>query len=260
MSATAEEPVAPTTAVSPGPAGQRLDLRDGLSVCPFLRSEDGAWSSGFASRELRCWAVRPPSQPAAHKQRELCVEAAHTSCQTYVAAMATDGIVDDDDATGASLWPSASPVPVALESVRSRGTIGGASPRTGGQALLVGLMVVALVVLVVARTTPLGGAAASAPPAGSPAPGASAAVGGSALPPSLMPTLPVTPSPAPPTASPTPTRTPKPTAAPRTYKVKAGDTIAGIAAKYHTTVKAIVIANNIVDPRTIHPGQVLIIP
>lgn len=42
--------------------------------------------------------------------------------------------------------------------------------------------------------------------------------------------------------------------------MRAGDTLAMIAGKYHTTVKALVTANNITDPRTIHPGQVLIIP
>ena len=121
-------------------------------------------------------------------------------------------------------------------------------------------MVVALVVLVIARANPLAGPATSPSPAAT-GDVASAVAGASAAASSTpAPTVAATPSPAAATPTPTPTRTTSPTASPRTYTVRSGDTIAGIAAKFHTTVKAIVAANNIVDPRTIHPGQVLVIP
>ncbi len=49
-------------------------------------------------------------------------------------------------------------------------------------------------------------------------------------------------------------------AAPRTYTVKAGDTLTAIAIKYATTVAAIASANNITDINNINVGQVLVIP
>lgn len=238
-----------------------LDLEGGLPVCPFLRSQDGGWSSLHPSRELRCWAVHPAAQLAAQKQRQLCVTAGHTSCATYGAAMLADGAADRD-ADGAGLWPDASPIPVALESVHAHSGGRLLAPRSSGQAALVGVMLVALLVLLVARANPLAGpgpgpsATASAPAAA-----ASVAIGASTAP-SVVPSPTVTPTPPPPTPSPTaaPTPTPAPSASQRTYKVRSGDTIAGIAAKFNSTVKAIVAANNIVDPRLIRPGQVLIIP
>jgi lysozyme len=46
-----------------------------------------------------------------------------------------------------------------------------------------------------------------------------------------------------------------------TYTVKAGDTLSGIAAKFHTTVKAIQAINpSITNPNVIFVGQVIVIP
>ena len=47
---------------------------------------------------------------------------------------------------------------------------------------------------------------------------------------------------------------------PRTYTVKAGDTLYSIAVKFGTTVAAIASANNISNPNQISVGQILIIP
>jgi LysM repeat protein len=47
---------------------------------------------------------------------------------------------------------------------------------------------------------------------------------------------------------------------PRTYTIKAGDTLYSIAIKFGTTVAAIATANNIANPNQIVVGQVLIIP
>ncbi len=47
---------------------------------------------------------------------------------------------------------------------------------------------------------------------------------------------------------------------PRTYTIKAGDTLYAIAIKFGTTVAAIASANNITNPNQISAGQILIIP
>lgn len=59
-----------------------------------------------------------------------------------------------------------------------------------------------------------------------------------------------------PTAAPTAETTP----AANTYTVVAGDTLWGIAQQFGTTVAALAEANNISDPSSIEPGQVLTIP
>jgi hypothetical protein len=261
MSAIAEEPPEPKTSAAVRSDRPAIDREHGLDVCPFLRSRDGAWASAFASRDLRCWAVVPAAQLSPQKQRDLCVSSAHASCATFMTAEASDRGLGRQDPDDAALWPVVSNIPIALESIHARPGVNVSSPRVGTQALLVGLMVVALIVLVIARTNPLAGAGASPSPGGSASPDASAA----AVAPLVASAPPLasasdSPSPAPPSPTLAPSATPSPSAAQRTYRVRSGDTIASIAAKFHTTVKAIVKANNIVDPRTIHPGQALIIP
>jgi nucleoid-associated protein YgaU len=46
----------------------------------------------------------------------------------------------------------------------------------------------------------------------------------------------------------------------QTYKVKSGDTLVGIAAKFGTTTKAIADLNGITNPASLKTGQVLKIP
>jgi len=58
----------------------------------------------------------------------------------------------------------------------------------------------------------------------------------------------------------TPRTSPTPTAAPQLYLVQKGDILLTIAEEYDTTVEAIMIANDIIDPRTLRVGQELIIP
>lgn len=75
---------------------------------------------------------------------------------------------------------------------------------------------------------------------------------------------PPTATPAPPTATPVP---PKPTSAPPaatiqpgkavTYTVQPGDHLWAIAAKFNTTVPALIELNNLNDPNTLYTGQVL---
>ncbi|MEZ4516981.1 MAG: LysM domain-containing protein [Chloroflexota bacterium] len=58
---------------------------------------------------------------------------------------------------------------------------------------------------------------------------------------------------------PSPTPVPPPVN-PATYVVQPGDTLSQIAARFGTTVPALVAANNIVNPNLIYVGQVLVIP
>lgn len=65
----------------------------------------------------------------------------------------------------------------------------------------------------------------------------------------------------------TPTEPPEPEAEPegdaaetRTYRVRRGDTLSGIAARHNTTVRALVRLNDIDDPNEIRAGQRLQLP
>ncbi len=168
----------------------------------------------------------------------------------------------DDDSL---LWPPVRSTPLVLESSRGgAGELPVGTGRAGGQALLVGLMALAFLVLVIARTT----APSQAPPAPS---GPSIVISASpttrssaSLPPVATASPSVAPdgSPAPSgTAGPTPgtPASPSPSTA-RSYTVQSGDTLSGIAARFGTTVEAITRANGITNPRLIRVGQVLIIP
>lgn len=45
----------------------------------------------------------------------------------------------------------------------------------------------------------------------------------------------------------------------KTYTVKSGDTLSGIAAKYGTDYRTLAKANGLANPNVIYPGQVLVI-
>jgi LysM repeat protein len=87
-------------------------------------------------------------------------------------------------------------------------------------------------------------------------PQAPAAIPVATLPVATVATVPPTPVP---TATPEPTFTPAPTVAstPGTYVVKAGDTLNRIAARFGTTVAALMQANNIANPDLLLVGSTL---
>lgn len=249
---------------SPGPPADQVH-----GVCRFLVAADGDWRSVQPTREHRCGAIQPPVAPAIAKQRDLCLTADHGRCATYGAAMELRTASRERVAAApGGLWPEVGSTVLALEPARGRvGALGGAGHR-GGQALLVGLMVVAFLVLVIARTTPPSGPAAptAAPAAGntSPLPVASSAPAPASTPAATGAPSPDASSPAPATAPPSPSAAPRASAsassAPAvTYTVRSGDTLSSIATRYDTTVRRIKRANGLTD-NTIRPGQVLVIP
>jgi LysM repeat protein len=136
------------------------------------------------------------------------------------------------------------------------------SDRSAGQAVLIALMALAFAAIVLAKLTSGSPAAASG---GSPFPGLVGAPASASPQRSGDPaaSAAIDPTPAPPASAGTDaSAAPDPSAAPatRSYKVKSGDTLVGIAAKFGTTPKAITNLNGISDPSSLKIGQVLKIP
>jgi LysM repeat protein len=241
-------PAAPVPRLTPDPL---------LEVCQYLVAGDGSWQSAHAIRDQRCGAVEPsvPLTPA--KQRSLCLVVAHRSCATYLAAqehVAASGSSRAGARDGEpSLWPVTRSRLLVLEPDRRLFDFGGSRVRVGSQVGLIALMIVAFLLLIVARTT-----SPSTPVAAGPS-GSAVAL--------LSPSPSVTPSPA---ASPsasaapsaTPRATPKPTNGPnrQRYRVKTGDTLSAIAVKFGTTLRVLKRINDITDPTVIRPGQVILVP
>lgn len=169
-------------------------------------------------------------------------------------------------------WSSPPRGLVALEPAHRRvAALDPRAARTGGQAVLVGLMVLAFAVLVLSKAFAPSTSSASPSPAASmalvsPTPSAisttsiapSPSVAPTASPdPSASPSAPAT---AKPTAKPTQAPSATPAASYRTkYTVKSGDTLYGIAVKFGVSVKALKTANGL-SSNNIHVGQVLKIP
>jgi LysM domain-containing protein len=252
----------------PGPVA-RSDDRDGPTVidqiCPYLVAVQGGWRSARPSRDHRCFAVDPPGPLPADKQRALCLTVEHATCPAFRAARASRAAmlapgVDPAviAAADATRRPIARSAPVVIEGPRLNiGGIGGGNWALS-QALLVGLMVVAFAIVIVARLS-----TSDAPaPSASPLPPASAS----------------------PTPGATPSRTPSPTVNPAgsgavpggsggvpsaaasqaaafrtTYRVKSGDTLVGIASTFSTSVAAIQELNGL-KSSDLKIGELLKIP
>jgi LysM repeat protein len=231
-------------------------------ICPFLVAADGGWRSIVAVREHRCTAVSPAAPLAVEKQRRLCLTAEHEMCATYLAA-------GEARATGhrttATRRPVARTTPIVLDQGRWSVQLPAIAAMPGiGQGALVALLALAFAAILIARLATSGGGPSGAIlPIGSPTPVASAVAGADAsrAPATSRPSPNATPG-ASPTLVPTgPKATPTPAGQKAaTYKVKSGDTLSAIAAKFGTTVKALAALNKITDPSKIHPGQVLKLP
>lgn len=255
-----------TRALTPAVPSEVAVGRPLTRICPYLAAADGAWRSTTVAREHRCGAVTPPAPLAAEKQRRLCLTPDYGSCATFEAARAARPLAHDRAPTLPR--PLARTTPVVLDHGRIAITIPAwQSERSLGQAVLIALMALAFAAIVLAKLT--GGSAPAAVTGGSPTP--HGAVGASSSPSSTDSTSPPPGTTTDPATSPAATpadvsstapasAAPTDTPATRTYKVKAGDTLIGIANKFGTTPKAITKLNGITDPSSLKIGQVLKIP
>lgn len=250
-----------TDSVIPGPITTPVTATT-AAVCPYLMSVDGRWRASTPTRDHRCTVVTPPAILAAEKQRRLCLSSEHTTCSTYLAAI--DPSADPSSATRDQRRPTRAvtrTAPLLLD--HDRLAIGMPVLRLErgvGQGGLVALMAVAFAAIVVARLTSGGpdlapgqigvGASASPSAAASRAPAATPAA-------SVAPTRTLVPTEVEPTPAP-----PKATAAAgaKTYKVRSGDTLGGIASEFGTTVAVLQELNGIENPRLLKVGQVLKLP
>ena len=253
----------------PPPGHDTPTVRRSLTVlCPYLAAADGDWRSSTVAREHRCGAVSPPAPLAAEKQRRLCLTADHPTCATYEAARASRPIAHDRPPTLPR--PLARTTPVVLDHGRIVvGIPALRSDRSTAQMALVALLGVAFALIILARVTGGGGVAGAGDASPTPAITQAASAPPASARPSARPTAtPVPGSSAQPTGSNPPGPSAKPSGspagssspAPRTYKVKAGDTLIGIAAKFGTTPKAIATLNGLSDLSSLKIGQVLKIP
>lgn len=239
--------------------------------CPFLLADPGGWRLDQPSGEHRCAAFVPPAPLSPEKQTRLCLTAEHTTCATYLASVAARtarlGSTAGDRATR---WGLARTTTVIEDPGGVRAwLIGTALDRRRWPAIPAILLVATLFTLAVSGFR--GGAPSSAVGSASP----------TTVPTSPSTRAPATPEPtAGPTPAPSPAATPvvtvgpsvaptvAPTAGPtqaaeptfRSYTVKSGDTLSAIAARYDTTVSAIVNLNDLRNANQLSVGQVLLIP
>jgi LysM repeat protein len=245
-------------------------------VCPFLLAADAGWRAVQPTRDHRCTATTPVSPLSLAKQRELCLLPAHFGCATYLAAREIAAERGGAPVEG-GLWPETRSAVLSLEPAhRGRTQVAGLTGRGTGQAVLIGLMVVAFIVLVVARVTPpvsgdppasfdagvIGSAAAGSSDTAFPSP--TSAPSPVTTPPASPSEVPVSapPSSAPASEGPSVNPSAGPTSSPagETYRVRPGDTLSGIAARYGVTLRALRLANDIPPGGIIRPGRVLVIP
>jgi len=240
------------------PAGElSAGIADRDAICPFLLAADLSWRAATPQREHRCTAVTPRQPVAPEVQRELCLAEAHRVCERFVAATRPPigGLERHRRARPRRHRPLARTMPLLIERGLVRNALLSFPVRSSiTQAVVIALLVAALVMIVAARVLP-------AQPVATPSPAPFASVALVTKPsPTPTPTLEPSPSPA---GSPSPVAAspnPSPSVAARTYRVRAGDTLLGIASRFGTTVAAITRANHIAHADSLSIGQVLVIP
>jgi LysM repeat protein len=251
----------PHAADAGGPVAPPLIV---AGACPFLVAAAGAYRMNVPDREHRCAAFIPATSLAVSKQARLCLTANHVGCATFIASTSARQarVGTGERIERAGRWGLARTMPVVEEVGGLRATLGAliGDRRTWPAipAILLATLLLALGLSGSWGQTPITAVASPTPtPRGPVTPLPS-------RPPSTQ-TAP-TPTPLPSAPSPTPapsvpaTASPTPSPAYTTYRVKSGDTLSGIASRFHTTVRAITQLNGITASTTLHVGQVLKIP
>jgi LysM repeat protein len=236
-------------------------------ICPFLISSTGDWRLAVPTTDHRCAAFVPLTALSLEKQARLCLTPGHHTCATYAASIAArqarPGRGLPQERVGR--WGLARSAPLIKD---TGGLVGKVTTMVADRrtwpAIPALLLVAALIAVGISGIRSQGQTAAISPAT----PGATVRVELTPSPtpqqqptgePTIAPTLAPTEAP---TAAPTvaPSPTPAPTPSYRIYIVQSGDTLSGIAARFHTTVAAIERLNNNVDPRLLRVGQKLKIP
>lgn len=264
--AEADPPRAEPTVRPSAPAPEAVAEHATPRGCPFLLAEAGGWRMDLPSREHRCAAFVPPAPLAPEKQTRLCLTAEHTTCATYLASLAARrarlGTTSGDRATR---WGLARTTTVIEDPGGARAwLLGSALDRRRWPAIPAILLVATLVTLALTGfrgEVPSAVAASASPGATSLATQAPTTAGPQTAAPTTAPSEAPTVAP---TAAPTPPPTAAPTEAPeptfRTYRVQSGDTLSAIAARFDTTVSAIVNLNDLDNANDLDVGQRLLIP
>lgn len=241
------------TQVAGHPRSDRLQSPRRHDICPFLLA-DSAWRSATPAKEHRCLALGEDVPLALEKQERLCLTAEHHGCPAYTTALGFRDEGEEALAQGLPRRPYPRMAPVILDHGRMHVALPAAArDRPASQLGLAGLMVVAFAAIALAR---LGGVGEGRVAAGALSPSPQASVLAVAPSPTPEPTPEPTASAAPPSSTPEPSPTPEL----RTYKIKRGDTLIKIAARFGTTVKLLVDLNDIDDPGRLPIGARLKIP
>jgi len=233
--------------------------------CPFLLAEPGGWRLDLPSRDHRCAAFVPSAPLSPEKQTRLCLTAEHTACPTYLASLAArTARIGSTSGDRATRWGLARTTTVIEDPGGMRAwLLGAALDRRRWPAIPAVLLVTTLATLALSG---FGADLSSSPGAtGSPAPSQPAPTQPpvTAAPATAIPTAAPTAAPSvAPSAAPTaaPTEPPTPTAEFRIYRVQSGDTLSAIAARFDTTVSAIVNLNDLKSANSLRVGQRLKIP
>jgi len=249
-------PTEPSAALEPA-ATESAAVAEPGTICPYLLVAAGHWRNAEPSREHVCVAAVETVPVGLETQRRLCF-GDHAACGRY-----RDALEAYREAVPlVPLRPIARTVPVVIDRGRAPLPMPHLGDRrTLGQAILAIVMIAAVGAVLLARLGPSGGVAGATA-----TPGLASPSGAAVASPTPSPTTRATASPtSSPSPTPNPTRTPRPSRSPKpstgqTYTIKPGDTLSSIAAKFGTTVKALMKLNAITDPTVIHPGEVLKIP
>ena len=227
-----------------------------IGLCPYLMAADGGWRSSTAAREHRCTGVSPPAPLPAEKQRRLCLTPEHDTCATYVAVRAARSTTPGRAEVLSR--PLTRTTPVVLDHGRMAVRLPALRDnRVVSQGLLVGVMGIAFAAIVLARQSGSNGSVVD----GSPTPVASVRpLASPSASPRREPTVAPSPSVVPPAAPSAAPASPRPSAQSATYKVRSGDTLMVIAARFGTTAKVLIQLNAIKDPALLRIGQVLLLP